>query len=210
MILAVAGSVATSSFFFADRNQDSPGTRIVHSVPCTASEWDGGHESVRRRIDHGVSISVLVGYEDTLRARGIRDAVRIFDGSGLCDRLQSLHVDNRDFVLSGNRRAYSAQFRNRPHTMKVRKSVEVGNDFALLHGEDDELIRVHVGDVKTALRGLETLIPEPDGGTGQRNIPTFCSGADSGSLTNAQALKTQIRGSVPTPEHDRNRTAVFA
>jgi hypothetical protein len=54
--------------------------------------------------------------------------------------------------------------------MDTSKSVEVCHDFSFLGIEDDELVGVHVGDVKTPLGGVETLIIETDGWARHGNI----------------------------------------
>jgi hypothetical protein len=54
--------------------------------------------------------------------------------------------------------------------MYSTKAVEVRHDFSFLGIEDDKLVGVHVGDVKTPLRGVEALIVETDGWTRHGNI----------------------------------------
>ena len=103
---------------------------------------------------------MFVGYEDTLRPRSVRHAVRVFDRSGLGDDLQGLHVDNSDFVFSGHRCVDSAQFRNRQDAMNIGKAVEVRNNFSFLHVERHKLIGVHGGDIEPTVGGIETLIVE--------------------------------------------------
>ena len=107
---------------------------------------------------------MLVGYEDSLRAGCVRYSVWIFDWSDFGDRLQSLCIDNDDFVLSGCRCVYFAQFWNRPNAVDVGKAIEVRNNFAFLRVEDHQLISIHVGDVETAVRAVKTLVVEANRG----------------------------------------------
>ncbi len=68
----------------------------------------------------------------------------------LISRLK-LRIENGDFVLSGCRCVYFAQFWNRPNAVDVGKAVEIRNNLAFLRVEDHQLISIHVGDVKTAM-----------------------------------------------------------
>jgi len=79
---------------------------------------------------------MLVGYEDSLRAGCVRYSVWIFDWSDSGDRLQNLRIDKGDFVLSGCRCVYFAQFWNRPNAVDIGKAVEVRNNFAFFRVED--------------------------------------------------------------------------
>ena len=113
---------------------------------------------------------MFVGYEDSLRTGSIGDAVRIFDRSSLCDGLESFHIDYGAFVLPSGRCIDSAQLRNRPNAVNVREAVEICHNFAFLRIENNELIGVHVCDIKTAMGGVETLVVEARGGAGQRHV----------------------------------------
>jgi len=44
----------------------------------------------------------------------------------------------------------------------TRKAVEVCHDFSFLGVEDDELVGIHVSDVKASLGGVKALIIEAD------------------------------------------------
>src|SRR5712692_2354239 len=155
---------------FVDGNEDVAGARIIDGVARTAAERDCGDKRVGRRIDHRIRVSVLVGHEDPLRAGSVGDSVRIFDWSGLSDSLEGLHIDNGNFVFPSGRRVHSAQVRNRPNTMNVGEAVEICYNLPFLRVENHELISVHVGDVETTVRGVETLIVEANRWAWQRHV----------------------------------------
>ena len=54
--------------------------------------------------------------------------------------------------------------------MDIGEAVEIRDDFALLRVEDDELICVHVGDVKATMSGVKALIVKTNGGSGEWNV----------------------------------------
>ena len=54
--------------------------------------------------------------------------------------------------------------------MNVGEAIEVCHNFTFFCVENDKLISVHVGDIKAAMRGVETLIIEADCGTWQRYV----------------------------------------
>jgi hypothetical protein len=130
------------------RHEDVAGARIIDGITRTAVERDGGHQRVGRRIDHRIRVSMFVGHEDSLRTGSVGDAVRIFDRSSLCDGLEGFHIDNGDLVLPGGRCIDSAQLRNCPNTVNVGEAIEVRHNATFLSVENDELICVHLRDVR--------------------------------------------------------------
>jgi hypothetical protein len=54
--------------------------------------------------------------------------------------------------------------------VNVREAVEICHNFAFLRIENDELIGIHVSDIKTARRRVETLIIEAHRGAWQRHV----------------------------------------
>ncbi len=145
-----------------NRDQNVAGTRIVDRVAGTASEWDAGHERVRFRVNYRIHVAVFIGYEDTLGARCVSNAVWVINGAYAGERLQCFHIHSSYFVLSRHRCIDPAQFRNRPHSVYMRKAIEVCHDFSFLGIEDNELVGIHVSDVKPSSGGVKALVIEAD------------------------------------------------
>src|SRR5947209_6788557 len=156
--------------FFVNCNEDVPGNRIKNCVPGAASQWNGGDQGIRGRINHGISVSVLVGNKYSFYARSIRNPVGILDGPHFGDDLQALHLDHRELVLSRRGRVDTVQFRNGQHSMHAWKSVQIGDDFPFPYIEDHKLVRIHVRDVQPRMSEIEALIIETNGWPGKRNV----------------------------------------
>lgn len=73
-------------------------------------------------------------------------------------------------MLSGGGGEDAIDFRDGENAVDVGEPVEVGDDLAVLHVEDDELIGVHVGDVEASIGAVEALVVEADGWAGERDV----------------------------------------
>jgi hypothetical protein len=58
-------------------------------------------------------------------------------------------------------------------TTYTSKAIEVRHDFSFLGIEDNELIGIHVSDVKSSLGGVKALVIEATAGSGMGISATF-------------------------------------
>src|SRR5258708_5473070 len=67
-------------------------------------------------------------------------------------------------MFSGDGNVESVEFRDRQDTMHPLEPIQVGDNFSLQRVEDNELVRVHMGDVKPSVLHVQTLIVEANRG----------------------------------------------
>ena len=99
MIASDAGSIITSSFFLAHRNQDFVGAGIVNCIARIAAQRDCLHERAGDGVDHSIRVPVFIGDENPLHAGCIGQSVRIMDWPSLANDLQRLRIDGEDLVV---------------------------------------------------------------------------------------------------------------
>ncbi len=100
---------------FMHGNKDVARARVIDRIPSASSERDGRNQRIRRWVDDGIRVSVLVGNKHSLCVRRVCYAIWIVHWTDFSERLQALHIDNRNFMLSSHRSKYFAQLRHSTH-----------------------------------------------------------------------------------------------
>src|SRR5579863_2857861 len=156
--------------FLMHRNKDLSRGGIVNGVARPSTKRDRSDELVGDGVDDGIRVAVLVGDENSLYRGRVSNPIRIVDWASGGDGLQRGRIDNVYLVLASRGGVDAIEFGDGPDTVHVREAVKRGCYFVLLRVEHDELVGVHVRNIKAVLRGIEILVIEADGGAGKRNV----------------------------------------
>uniref|UniRef100_E6PY30 Uncharacterized protein n=1 Tax=mine drainage metagenome TaxID=410659 RepID=E6PY30_9ZZZZ len=153
-----------------DGDEDAAGGGIVDGVARAAAERDVGDERVGCAINDRIYAAVFIGDEDLVLKWRVGDAVGVGDGSSLADDLERVCVDGDELVVAGGRGVDAVCAGDGEDAVNAAKAAEIGEYRAGGEVEDDEVIIVHVGDVEATVGGVEALVIEADGGSGQRDV----------------------------------------